>query len=278
MLYLTGPPFKAMYPLAAAAAVVFCLAATAVSGLSEDAGGGMTPAQWKAIAKKKIYFGHMSVGDNMVAGIQEIVEAGGGRLQILKSGNAPGLRPATLVHSEIGHNKDAVAKINAFAKIIDGGLGKQVDIALFKFCYVDVNADTDLNYVFSCYLQKMGELERKYPKVKFAHVTVPLRSVQTGWKASVKKAIFLPVRGYADNIKRNEYNEMLRREYGGKGRLFDLAEIESTYTDGSRSKFMSRNTVYYSLAADKSDDGGHLNSAGRKVVAEKFLIFLAGLK
>lgn len=274
--------FKTMYLISAAALFVFCIAAAREApGPAQEAGdpGRITRAQWIALAKKRIYFGHMSVGNGLMAGVREIMqERGNARLKIVESGSRAAFKPATLAHSGLGRNGDAISKIEAFRDMFDSGYGHGLDIALFKLCYVDIVADTDIKKIFSHYKQTMDELQRKYPQVKFAHMTVPLRTVQTGWKAAVKKALYLPVRGYADNIRRNEYNEMLRREYGPAGRLFDLAEIESTYQNGIRSKFISRNTVYYSLAADKTDDGGHLNSAGRKTAAEEFLKFLAGLK
>ena len=34
---------------------------------------------------------------------------------------------------------------------------------------------------------------------------------------------------------------------------------------------------YYSLVPDYTDDGGHLNEKGRKIVAEQLLILLANL-
>lgn len=237
----------------------------------------MTRGQWISL-EQKIYFGHRSVGNGIITGIREIMgKMGPCRLEISSAGNSVNLKPGMLIHSEIGRNGDAVSKIDSFREIINRGLGNQVDIALFKLCYVDITAGSDIRRIFDYYRRTMDELQRKFPKVKFAHVTVPLRTVQTGWKAAVKKALYLPVRGYGDNMARNEYNEMLRREYGSGGRLFDLAGIESTYQNGGRSQFTGLNGIYYCLAPVYTDDGGHLNRTGRKAVAEKFLIFLADL-
>ena len=79
------------------------------------------------------------------------------------------------------------------------------------------------------------------------------------------------------NILRNEYNETLRKEYVNKGTLFDLAEIESTFPDGSRSTFKRNRKLHYSLVPEYTYDGSHLNEIGRKKVAEQLLIFLATL-
>lgn len=59
--------------------------------------------------------------------------------------------------------------------------------------------------------------------------------------------------------------------------IFDLAKIESTYSDGSRETFTAQGQTYYSLIPDYTDDGGHLNEAGRKKVSEQLLLFLSNL-
>lgn len=281
IINLTGPVFKTLY-LAAALGFACCLGAAAAPAPApaKDAGGsrGLSPAQWKALANKKIFFGHMSVGNGLIAGVREISrDRGKKRLRVVEVSPDTSFRPATLAHSALGRNADAMAKIDSFRDLINSGIGKEVDIALFKLCYVDIKAGTDIEKIFAHYRQTMNGLERQYPNVIFAHMTVPLRTVQTGWKAGVKKAFFLPVGGYDDNIARNRYNGMLRLEYGPGGRLFDLADIESTCRNGTRAKFTNRSGTYYCLAADNTDDGGHLNASGRKLAAEQFLKFLAGL-
>lgn len=274
------PPLKSLVPFTAAAAVLCCLVAFSLSGPARGESRTPTGPQWKALSGKKIYFGHMSVGNGMMAGAVEIIkESESQRVSVMELGAMASqpLRPGTISHSDIGRNKDAISKIDAFRDIMISGLGRKVDIAVFKFCYVDIVADSDTGRIFSHYKATMDELRRKFPKVKFAHMTVPLRTVQTGWKVAVKKTLSLPVGGYADNVRRNEYNEMLRTQYGGSGRLFDLAQIESTRKDGSRAGFTTRSGAYYCLDPDMTHDGGHLNAAGRRTVANEFLIFLAGL-
>ncbi len=82
---------------------------------------------------------------------------------------------------------------------------------------------------------------------------------------------------YDDNIKRNQYNQLLKEYYEGKEPVFDLAKIESTYPDGKRCTFEKDGKTYYSLVSEYTSDGGHLNEKGRKIVAEKLLVFLANL-
>jgi lysophospholipase L1-like esterase len=62
---------------------------------------------------------------------------------------------------------------------------------------------------------------------------------------------------------------MLREKYAGEP-LFDLAKVESTRPNGSRSFFHDGANVVYTLAPELTDDGGHLNATGRLAAAEEF--------
>ena len=67
------------------------------------------------------------------------------------------------------------------------------------------------------------------------------------------------------------------KEYKEKEPIFDIATIESTYTDGTRSNFVKNGKIYYIMVPEYTYDHGHLNKVGRKRVAEQLLIFLANL-
>jgi len=109
------------------------------------------------------------------------------------------------------------------------------------------------------------------------HITAPLSTIQKGPKALIKKIIRKTPSGYDNNIKRNMFNKMIRKEYSEKSPIFDLAEIESTYKDGTREVFYKEKRKYFSLVPAYTDDGDHLNEFGRRIVAEQLLIFLANL-
>jgi hypothetical protein len=233
---------------------------------------------WKALAEKKIYFGHQSVGFNILAGVRDIVaENPLITLNIVETQNSADFENPLFAHSTVGSNTRPKSKIDAFANILEKGIGEQADIAFFKFCYVDFHSNTNVEEVFNQYKNTISSLKQKFPQVKLIHVTVPLTSQQTGPKAWVKKILGKPIRGYDDNIKRNRFNDLIRTEYEGKDPIFDLAKIESSFPNGSRSSFTKDGMIYYTMVSDYTDDGGHLNEAGRKVVAEQFLIFLANI-
>jgi hypothetical protein len=161
---------------------------------------------------------------------------------------------------------------------VNAGIGGTADVALFKFCYIDVDPSTDVARVFAEYESTMTALKARYPTTRFVHVTMPLRMVQSGPKALVKKALGQPLGGYAENMLRNTYNDKLRRAYEGKEPLFDLARIESTAADGSRTTFTSNGSEYFALNPPYTYDNGHLNDHGRLRAAEEFVRVLAAAR
>ena len=86
-----------------------------------------------------------------------------------------------------------------------------------------------------------------------------------------------PENSYGDNNNRNKLNELIRKEYAGKNHLFDLAALESTFIDGRRAVYQSEGQSFEMLVPKYTDDGGHLNEKGQRIIAEQFLIFLTSL-
>lgn len=232
--------------------------------------------KWDVLKSKKIYFGHQSVGFNIVNGIELIMkQVPTISLNIQEIKTPDTLESPVFAHSRIGQNKDPLSKIMDFKNYIQNGIGDSADYAFFKLCYIDIKEDSDVQQVFTAYKNVLDSLILKFPNTTFLHVTVPLRIAQTGIKVSIKNLIGQAIGGYADNIKRNEFNELLLNEYGNTGMVFDLAGAESTYPDG-RPNFFEKNGKKYSfLIPAYTQDGGHLNNVGRTIVAEKLLLFLA---
>ncbi len=83
--------------------------------------------------------------------------------------------------------------------------------------------------------------------------------------------------GYADNIRREQFNELMRREYTGREPIFDLAAVESTAPDGARQTFEFQGQRGLALFPPYASDGRHLGEAGRRRVAEELLVLLASL-
>ena len=243
-------------------------------GASSQSDEVVTVAVLQKVAEKRIYFGHQSVGLNIIDGINDILkEHQGAELRIAKTTDPLVLNSPVFAHSMVGENEDPVSKINDFVRSMDAGIGGKAEIAFFKFCYVDITRNTDVEKVFSAYKSAMQRLKDKYPNTQFVHLTVPLSLSLPSLKGWIKGML-----GREDNnIKKNVFNAMLRREYGGRDPLFDLAAIESTYSDGRKASFTSNGTTYYSLVPDYTNDDGHLNETGRKIMAGQLLKFLSKL-
>lgn len=229
-------------------------------------------SELKEVARKKIYFGHQSVGFNIVDGINDIIEIHqGSGLNLVKTNDPLAFKVAVFAHFTVGENGDPISKINDFERSMDKGIGGNAGIAFFKFCYVDINRTTSTEKIFATYKSTIERLKNKYPKTRFVHLTVPLTVSKFSLRSLINK-----VTGREDNnIRRNMFNEMIIQEYKSKDPIFDLAAFESTYPNGNRSAFSGGGKTYYSLVPEYTDDDGHLNERGRRIVAAKLLKFLS---
>lgn len=262
----------------AALAAVAAFAACGGAAMHEQPGTAVpqhdfatvTPAQWQTLASRTIYFGHQSVGNNLVDGVQKIladhpeiplrvVEA-----QALQRGAPPGL-----YHARIGQNGGPQSKLDAFTAIADSGLPA---VGMLKYCYVDVTATSNADSLFTAYRQRMEQLRQRHPGLVIVHMTMPL-TLNESRKDWLKSKIRGRTTERDLNAIRFRYNELLRRTYAGKEPIFDLARLESTRVDGSR---VTSGGVE-SLAREYTDDGGHLNTTARRTAAEALLALLANL-
>lgn len=226
------------------------------------------------ISSKKIYFGHQSVGINILDGVNDLMKENNNiKLNIIKSIDPSIFDGPVFAHSQIGENSDPESKMEDFKKAIKNGIGNSADIAFMKFCYLDINKTIDLNKIFSLYKETMEELKKQYPNTKFVHVTVPLTLTEYNFRSFVKRILGKP----DNNIMRYKYNIMLLNEYSGKDPVFDLAKIESTYPNGDKLTYSGGGVVYTSLIPEYAADNGHLNEIGRKIAAKELIKFLSGL-
>ena len=107
---------------------------------------------------------------------------------------------------------------------------------------------------------------------------MPIRISNESWKTLVKKLLgWDSLWEYADNIRRNQYNQLLLETFQGKEPVFDLAEIESTYPDGTRETFSFKGETYLALISDYTYDGSHLNDTGSRRAGAALLQFLEQL-
>jgi hypothetical protein len=236
---------------------------------------------WEQLGKKKIFFGHQSVGKNIMEGMKDLLaENPEIVIRISLTSEYHTGQKGMFGHDHIGKNENPESKISAFQSVVKKNEKVLVDMAFFKLCFVDITRKTDISQLFDTYKTTMSQLRRQHPDTAFVHFTVPLLKKSTPSLKARVKAFFGMDTGFFDkrhNVRRNEFNQMLLAEYSGKEPVFDLAGIESLTPEGNRESFTSGGQTYYSLFPGYTDDGGHLNKTGRRYVAEQFLLFLAAM-
>jgi len=236
----------------------------------------VSESTWEKLSQKTIYFGHQSVGNNLLQGIEELKEIYPSlNINIVKFDNSIQVEVPQIIHSLIGENEKPGSKNIDVEELLTGRLRNSVDVAFFKYCYIDFGSDTDSNKIFKEYKNTINKIKNSNPEMVIVHFTVPLTEIQEGVKGTIKKLLGKPVGGVMENVKRNDYNQMIIDEYGKDGLVFDLANYEATKSDGSLNLFEYKGKKYKYLAHAYSSDGGHLNEVGRKFIAERFLLFLA---
>jgi len=238
-------------------------------------------SSWEKLSQKKIYFGHQSVGNNILDGIKDLMKENQQiKIDIRELSNNIDFRSGFFMHSRVGKNEDPLSKIEAFKSLMQQELAGNVDIAFFKFCFVDITDRSDVTALFSEYKNTLSLLKKDYPEVVFIYTTVPLlKKTKSSFKSFIKRLLGRGEDFFNDahNIKRNQFNGMLLEEYQSKEPIFDIAKIESTFLNGSRCSFNLNGKTYYSLVPEYTNDGGHLNEKGRKIVAEQLLILLMNI-
>ncbi len=211
----------------------------------------------------RVLFGHQPVGNDILAGLNRVAP------ELLAGPANPG-GPILLIDRLVGQNGSPVSKIEAFEKEVMAQ-SATLDAALFKLCYVDFDATTDVPHLFSVYASTHDRLRQAYPGLILAHITAPLTTIQSSFKSWVKQMLGKSPRGLVENLKRSEFNTLLRARYAGKEPIFDLAELESRSPAGEMVSYEGRVPM---LHPAYSYDGGHLNETGQGLIGGAFADFL----
>jgi hypothetical protein len=224
----------------------------------------------RTLNSKRIYFGHASVGFDIMSGLEALIQDE----PILKSLNVKEVEeskvPKTpgVYHGRNPKNKFPKTKCDNFLSTLkEDDLGQELDIAFFKFCFVDVEEDTDIREVFEYYVNTVKAIEQTFPQLELIHVTVPLYVHSWGLKGYIKRLL----KPDLSNVKRNQFNDLLRDKYKNTEPFFDLAQAQSTLPDGTKTSFRYKDRSYSALAKEYTYDGGHLNEVGKKQVARQLL-------
>lgn len=230
----------------------------------------LNEAQWQSVLHKRILFGHQSVGEGILAGLAALADEAGVSLAMQEGSGGTGAPGIT--HFRIGTNGDPASKMKAFAEVVEGS-GGAADVAMMKLCFVDFDSRTDAVTVARTYCSTLERLSRACPRTIFLAVTAPLTTVQLGPKAWLKGLLGRAPSGYAENLRRQQFNTVVRDTYGRRGLLFDLAKIESRVAGDVQYEGTSLEV----LAPELTYDGGHLNTRGQRVAAESLLTLLSSI-
>ncbi len=233
-------------------------------------------ADLQALGGARILLGHQSVGRNILAGVAALAAETGADLRIVEIDVLPPDPRPGLFHAPIGANGDPDSKCQMFQRLLERPERPAYDLAMMKFCYVDLGRDTPLEAqaMLERYAATIGALRLARPDVRIVHSTLPLRTAPAGWKATIKRVIGRPPEADADNALRSAFNDGLRARFAAEP-IFDLARIESTRPDGNPSSIRVGGRLVPVLDAGYSNDGGHLNTVGQRRAAAEFLHTLA---
>jgi hypothetical protein len=232
-------------------------------------------ADLQAVSKARILLGHQSVGRNILIGLEALAAEVGVPLRIESINGVPPDSAPGLFHSEIGVNGDPAGKCEIFSSLLNRPERPLYDLAMMKFCYVDLQQGTPLDAaaMLDRYSALVDAIKRQRPDIRLVHITLPLRADPPGKKQMLMRLLGRSTED-ANNALRNAFNDGIRQRFPSEP-LFDLAVIESTLPDGSRSMFSRDGRPVYTLAREYTDDGGHLNELGRRRAAIAFVRTLA---
>ncbi len=222
-----------------------------------------THDQLETLAKKRVLLAHQSVGQNLLDGLTRLAFDEHVALRVVpyKPGalDGPGV-----AHALNGTNGQPESKLKGFEALV--AQAGELDLAAMKLCYVDFTPETDPEALFAEFKKAHEAVKAKRPGLKVMVVTTPLTTVQRGLKATLKNKLGGGAYGERENVRRHQFNELLRREYQGKEPFFDLAAVESG--SGAAACTFERDGKQWPCLRDElTDDGGHLNANGQRQAA-----------
>lgn len=255
-----------------------CAAALAIGCGSEPETTALRPSDVKSdlevVAKSRVYFGHQSVGNNLLEGLRSLSATHNVPLRIVEApatDDAPGI-----VHAMVGRNREPQTKCDAFARFLTEQAAVRWDAVILKFCYADMGegGEQDPARVLDAYTASVRSVRAARPDVLIVHATMPLQSEGLGKRDAIRKFFGFGTSNDDYNVVRNRYNDLLRAEYAREP-IIDLAWAESTRPDGTRTGFRRDGRFIYEMAREFTYDEGHLTETGREWVAREFLRSLA---
>ncbi len=221
-------------------------------------------ATYTAALSRRTVFGHQSVGWQVLQGVQMWADEFNQPTPTFpdyESGSLPG-SGGFLAHFYAGTNGDVFTKTAEFLSHLANGLASQVDIVVLKFCYADLRSGSSYTpqQMFDEYKLWVDTVESTYPALTVIYATTAIVMGQNS--------------DGANNGLRQTYNNLVRAEYAASGRLWDVADIESTDPSGNKVLYGGVESLYSGYA---SPDQRHIYGLGRTTVSAPLLQLIAGL-
>ena len=100
---------------------------------------GDPKADLQTLAVARVYFGHQSVGNDVVKGLAELATAEGVPLRIVEVPEGVDDELPGIVHARLGRNREPETKCDAFGQFLTRQVDdRKWDAAVLKFCYADL--------------------------------------------------------------------------------------------------------------------------------------------
>lgn len=239
-------------------------------------------AEITAAATLDVYFEHASVGQDIVGNSTSDTSAGVDHAGSLDCGlhliydmnnrylcsryswTSNSVPTWWASHDGLGDNHrgnpGASSKISGFQTDMTTTLAAALDVAMFKFCYIDNPSDaTTAASLFDTAKSVMEGLESQYPSVSFVWWTMPITS--SSYSDST-----------ASRAARATYNGLVRTYCKANSKwLLDVADLESHDASGNAITYDGSEALYTSYASDAA----HLNAAGKLKMAMAYWTLLA---
>ena len=112
------------------------------------------------VSRLKVFFGHQSVGQNVIDGLKDLAAANGvSSFRFVSADNMPGDGQGYFADTHIGENHYPIGKCEDFRRVVDRFRQNPPDVAFMKFCYSDIERDSDVQAIFARYCATMDSLK-----------------------------------------------------------------------------------------------------------------------
>ena len=228
-------------------------------------------AAWSTLAQRRVYFANQSVGGDILVGLKKLIARGDApAVKLVQTREPSVLHGPAFVHFQAGSNANRLSEWRTLHEVLDARPAPDYPLVLLKYCYPDISEADDAQALFVEYRSELAALTARHPDITMVHATIPLTTVERPWKALAKRTLGRPV-ARAAALQRHRYIERLRATYSGAEPLFDIARAESEGPDGRRAAVMVGGQEVEILMDAYTNDGGHLNDAGRTRTALSLL-------